>query len=70
MNDEVNLDDVYILITNGARNYIIYENSSNNVIKAFKSSRTAKKFRTALTKGKGFNGWTPRYLLKKTDQIV
>lgn len=47
--------------------YKVIENKTNHTMKTFTKSHEAYKMCNQLNSGKGFDGWTPEFIIKKID---
>jgi hypothetical protein len=50
-------------------NYTVIETATEQIIKTFKTLKEAKSYMRSLNLGSGFDGWTPRFMLKKVADM-
>jgi hypothetical protein len=60
----------YIIKKLDKKKFVLFENASENVIKVFDDWSKARDMSRFLSKGGGFDGWTPAFLLDNRGQIL
>jgi len=50
-------------------NYTVIETATEQIIRTFNTLKEAKSFMRFLNLGGSFDGWTPRFILKKVADI-
>lgn len=52
------------------KKFVLIENASENVIKVFDDWNKSRDMSRFLSKGGGFDGWTPAYLLDNRGKLL